>query len=158
MRYFLIDRVTELVPGKRIRGIKAVSLSEEILHDHFPGLPVFPGLLILEGAAQLSGFLLEATASRVGEMVRRAVLAQVRNAKFHSPAGPGDVIRFTAEISSLLEGAGLVSVRAEVDTRRIATAELTFILKTIEEPAVHEQRRALYGLWTRGLDPQPEIP
>lgn len=158
MRYFLIDRVTEIVPGKRIEGVKAVSLSEDVLHDHFPGLPVLPGLLILEGAAQLSGFLLEATVNRKGEAVRRAVLAQVKTAKFHSPVGPGELVRFSAEVSSLLEGAGLVRVRADVEDRRVATAELTFILKAIEEPEVHEQRRALYRLWTRGLEPRPEIP
>src|SRR5207244_2123277 len=46
MRYFLIDKVTEIVPGERIRGVKNVTLSDEILHDHFPDFPVMPGALI----------------------------------------------------------------------------------------------------------------
>ena len=46
MRYFLIDRVTELVVGERIRGIKAITLTDEVLHDHFPDYPVMPGMLM----------------------------------------------------------------------------------------------------------------
>src|SRR5262249_56251763 len=57
MRYFLVDKVTELVPGERIRGVKCVSLSDEVLHDHFPDFPVMPGALIVEAGAQLAGFL-----------------------------------------------------------------------------------------------------
>ena len=47
MRYFLIDKVTELVPGERARGVKNVTLSDETLHDHFPDHPIMPGALIL---------------------------------------------------------------------------------------------------------------
>ena len=88
MRYFLIDKVTELVPGERIRGVKCVTLSDEVLHDHFPDYPILPGALILEAGAQLAGFLLEATFNEPGRPPRRALLAQVRRAKFHEMTGP----------------------------------------------------------------------
>ena len=59
MRYYLIDKVTELSVGRRARGVKCATLTDEILHDHFPDFPMLPGALIVEAAAQLAGFLLE---------------------------------------------------------------------------------------------------
>jgi 3-hydroxyacyl-[acyl-carrier-protein] dehydratase len=157
MRYFLIDRVTEFVPGERARGVKAVSLSDEVLHDHFPDHPVMPGLLILEGAAQLAGFLLEATVNREDAPPRRAVLVQVRNAKFHAFAGPGDLLEFTVAVESILGDAGQVKADVTVAGRRVARADLTFVMMAIESERVHEQRRYLYSLWTRDMKPPPAI-
>lgn len=156
MRYFLIDKVTELVPGERARGVKNVSLSDEVLHDHFPDYPVMPGALILEAAAQLAGFLLEMTVNRPGEL-RRALLVQVELAKFHDTAGPGDQLELLVKISSLRDGAGQVTAEAGVGPKRIARAGLTFVLKAIDSERVHRQRRYLYQLWTRDLKPPVTI-
>ena len=86
MRYFLIDKVTDLVVGERARGVKNITLSDEILHDHFPDYPIMPGALILEAAAQLAGFLLEMTFNKAGAPLLRALLIQVQQAKFHETA------------------------------------------------------------------------
>src|SRR5947209_5326690 len=102
MRWFLIDKVTEIVPGERIRGVKCVTLSDEILHDHFPDFPVMPGVLLVEAAAQLAGFLLETTCN--GEAPDapplRALLVQVDRAKFREPCGPGDRLEIEARLVS----------------------------------------------------------
>ena len=90
MRYFLIDKITDLVIGERARGVKNISLTEEVLHDHFPDYPVMPGALIVEAAAQLGGFLVEMTVNREGTPPARAILAQIDRAKFYEAAGPGD--------------------------------------------------------------------
>src|SRR5438067_691906 len=90
MRYFLIDKVTELVLGTHARGVKNITLTDEVLHDHFPDHPIMPGALILEAAAQLAGFLLEVSFNQAGEPPRRALLVQIELAKFHDTAGPGD--------------------------------------------------------------------
>ena len=58
MRWFWIDRFTELQSGQYAKSIKNVTLAEEHLHDHFPGFPVMPGSLMLEGMAQTGGILL----------------------------------------------------------------------------------------------------
>ena len=51
MRYFLLDRVTDVVPGESARGIKNVTLTDDVLHDHFPDFPILPGALLVEAFA-----------------------------------------------------------------------------------------------------------
>jgi 3-hydroxyacyl-[acyl-carrier-protein] dehydratase len=157
MRYFLIDKVTELEVGRRVRGIKNITLSDEVLHDHFPDHPIMPGALIIEAAAQLGAFLLEMTVNQPGEPLQRALLVQIDLAKFHEPAGPGDQLDITATIQQQREHACQVGVLVQVGDRRVAQAGLTFVLKRIESERVHEQRRYIYQLWTRELQPRPTI-
>ena len=148
MRYFMIDKVTELQVGERVRGIKNITLSDEILHDHFPDYPIMPGALILESAAQLSGFLLEMT---FNEPKLRALMVQIQNAKFHETSGPGDQLDITSTIQSKLDAAARVDVDVRVGERQIVRAELTFVMKQIDSERLHEQRRNLYALWTKDL-------
>jgi len=157
MRYFLVDRVTELVPGERARGVKAVTLSDEVLHDHFPDYPVMPGMLLLEGAAQLAGFLLEMSLNDADAPARRALLVQVRDAKFHRPVGPGSCVDLAATIESVLADAARVRTEVSVAGERVAAATLVFSMQLIDREAVHRQRRRLYQLWTRDLDTCPPI-
>jgi 3-hydroxyacyl-[acyl-carrier-protein] dehydratase len=151
MRFFLIDKVTEIVPGRHVHGVKNVTLTDEILHDHFPDHPIMPGVLVIEAASQLAGFLLEVTLNRSGEPIRRALLVQVEVAKFHEPAGPGDQLDIAVRIESLHETAAQVVAEVSAGAKRIARAGLTFVMKTIESLRVHEQRRYIYKLWTRDL-------
>lgn len=161
MRYFLLDRVTELVPGERARGQKCVTLTDEVLHDHFPDHPILPGALIVEACAQLAGLLLEATFQREGDgqagPPRRALLAQIEKAKFHETCGPGDRLELLVTLDSRSEGAAQVTAAVEVDGRKVARARLTFVMKAIDSDAVHAQRRWLYRLWTKDLDPPPVL-
>ena len=153
MRYFLVDKVTQLIPGERIRGLKCVTLSDEVLHDHFPDFPVMPGALIVEAGAQLAGFLLEATFNEPGRPLRRALMVQIQDARFYETVGPGDTLDLTATLESRLEAAAQARVEAHVGEARVARATLTFVLKEIDSEKVHEQRRYVYRLWTRDLKP-----
>jgi len=47
VRYFLLDKITAFQPNTFARGVKNVSLSDEVLHDHFPDHPIFPGALLV---------------------------------------------------------------------------------------------------------------
>lgn len=152
MRYFLLDKVTELVPGERARGLKNVTLTDEVLHDHFPDLPVLPGALVIEAGAQLGGFLLEMTVNQADLPPKRAVLVQIQQAKFYKPAEPGDQIELVATLGSTLETAAQVRIEASIGGERSMRATITFMLRAVESERVHEQRRSLYRTWTRSLD------
>lgn len=157
MRYFLIDKVTELAVGDRVRGVKNITLSDEILHDHFPDFPILPGALILEASAQLAGFLLEMTFNKPEAPPLRALLVQVEQAKFYEICGPGDQLDIRVTLESKLEAAAQVMAQVHVGEKRVARAALTFLMKQIDQERVHNQRRYIYQLWTRELEPTPEI-
>ena len=156
MRYYLIDRITAFVPGEKALGLKAVSYESEVLHDHFPGYPVLPGALLVESMAQLSGFLIEMSVNTKAR-VRRALLVKIDEAKFHSLVEPGDCLTLEARFGEQMDDAVRTTVVATMGARKIATATLTFALKEIAIPAIHEQRKAIYQAWTRTCPNIPEI-
>jgi 3-hydroxyacyl-[acyl-carrier-protein] dehydratase len=122
MRWFWIDRFVEFVPGSRAKAIKNVTLAEEHLHDHFPGFPVMPGSLMLEGMAQTGGILLGQT-SGFNEIV---ILAKVPKVTFHSWACPGDTLTYTATLLDARPEGGMVECTAHVGERLVADAEIVF--------------------------------
>jgi len=148
VRYFLVDKITSFVPNESATGVKNVSLTDEVLHDHFPDYPILPGALIVEAMAQLAGFLLESGRADAPE---RAILAQIEKAKFHAPAEPGDQILLKVTLAQRLDAAAQVEAEAHVGERCIARARLTFMLRAIDSARVTEQRAMLYRIWTREL-------
>lgn len=122
MRWFWIDRYVEFEAGVQATAIKTVTLAEEHLHDHFPGAPVMPNSLILEGLAQTGGLLV----AQQADFARNVVLAKVSRATFHLPALPGDTLRYRAKIENLkVEGAS-VSLTSHIGDRLQAEADVFF--------------------------------
>jgi 3-hydroxymyristoyl/3-hydroxydecanoyl-(acyl carrier protein) dehydratase len=158
MRYFLLDKITAFESGTRAAGIKCVTLTDDVLHDHFPDHPVLPGALLIESMSQLGGFLVELSFHTGAGKVRRAVLAQIKEAKFHQACKPGDRLELEALIESQLPDAARVSVTASIGEQRVARAELTFGMRDVDSERVHEQRRQIYRIWTQDLNPPPSIP
>lgn len=107
MRWMWIDRVLEFVPGERAVAIKAVSFSEEHMHDHLPAdpgkdrvaLPIMPASLVIEGMAQISGVLIGKTLA----FSDKVVLAKVSVAELIADAIPGDTLRHTTAIERIDE-------------------------------------------------------
>ncbi len=130
MRWYWIDRFIEFESGKRARAVKNVSLAEEHLHDHFPGFPVMPGSLMIEGMAQTGGILL-------GEHYKfeyNVILAKVPKVTFHSWACPGDQLIYTAVLQDARVEGGSVKVTAEVGERLVADAEIMFVHLNSDDP------------------------
>lgn len=153
MKFYLLDLVTELEIGKEASGLKCITYTDEVLHDHFPGFPIYPGTLITEGVAQLSGFLLEMTFNQ-NEAIppKRALLVQIDKMKFHSVSGPGDRLLYHAQIESVIDDTALVNITVTCDGEKRAKGRLMFMLKEYNSDKVTEQRIDLYTVWTRKMD------
>lgn len=95
MRFSLIDRITELKTGDSIQAIKNLSLAEEYLHDHFPGFPIMPGVLMVEAMVQTSAWLLRATNDFEFSTV---VLKEAKAVKFNSFVSPGQTLVLTSSL------------------------------------------------------------
>ncbi len=122
MRWFWIDRFIEFESGSHAKAIKNITLAEEHLHDHFPGFPVMPGSLIIEGLAQTGGILL----GEANGFEHIVVLAKIPKATFHSWACPGDTLTYSARLIDMRDEGGTVECTAHVNDRLVAEAEIMF--------------------------------
>ena len=122
MRWIWIDAFIDFVSGKRASAIKNVTLAEDHLHDHFPGYPVMPPSLMIEGMAQTAGIL-------VGEargFEENVILAKIRAATFEDYAVPGDQLRYDAVLESVDERAAFTSGTVFKNGKRIGQVDLIF--------------------------------
>jgi 3-hydroxyacyl-[acyl-carrier-protein] dehydratase len=122
MRWIWIDRFLEFESGKRARALKNLSQAEDHFADHFPGFPIMPGSLILEGLAQTGGILVgEANGFR-----EKVVLAKITWARFHGEAVAGQRLVYDTEILNLRPEGASVQGRVYVEDRLLAEAEIFF--------------------------------
>jgi 3-hydroxyacyl-[acyl-carrier-protein] dehydratase len=122
MRWIWIDTFTEFESGKRAVAVKNVTQSEDHLHDHFPGYPVMPCSLMIEGMAQTAGIL-------VGEARRfeeKVLLAKIRRARFDDYCIPGDRINYEATIESIDDAAASTRGIVYRNQREIGAIDLMF--------------------------------
>ncbi|HWB00804.1 MAG TPA: 3-hydroxyacyl-ACP dehydratase FabZ family protein [Pirellulales bacterium] len=123
MRWIWIDKFIEFDSGRRARAIKNITLAEDHLHDHFPGYPVMPNSLIVEGLAQTGGLLV----GEVNQFQEKVILAKIPRVEFFFPAVPGDQLTYTATIEHLDENGGRVTATSHVGDRLQAEAEIVFV-------------------------------
>ena len=100
MKFVLIDKIVSLEPGKEIKAVKSVSLSEEYLADHFPTFPVLPGVLVLEGLIESASWLVRETEGFAHSMI---LLEEARNVKYKSFLAPGSQIEYTVSAKMIEE-------------------------------------------------------
>ncbi len=149
--FIFVDRVIEVEPGRLVRGIKNISINEQVFLTHFPDHPVYPGNLIIEALAQLSGFLVELSSNSKNSEIKRAALVQVEKANFRQPALVGDQLLLECMLDSSIGNAAKLNAVAKVEGNLIAKARLTFSLQSSVSENVHKQQRTLYKLWTQKL-------
>jgi 3-hydroxyacyl-[acyl-carrier-protein] dehydratase len=155
VRYILLDRIVELRPPEVARGIKCVSLSDDIFADHFPGFPVLPGALILEGLAQLAGTLLEATMRQRDRHDLHALLTMADRAKFRQVVRPGDRLDLEARVQRVTEDGGQAQTWARIGDKVVAEAQLSFGFAVVTNPAVLAKRKEYLNIWLTGSAEEP---
>ena len=123
--FLLVDRIAEIELGKRVIGLKNVTINEPFFEGHFPGHPIMPGVLILEAMAQVGGVLLVRSLSMQGQ--RKVVyFTGIEKARFRKPIVPGDQIRFEVDLLHLrkqmcrMKGVALVEGKVSTEAEMSA--------------------------------------
>jgi 3-hydroxyacyl-[acyl-carrier-protein] dehydratase len=119
----MVDRVTEIVPGKHIRGHKSVSYNEPWFPGHFPQRPIMPGVLILESLAQIGGILAHAT-DPFDPKDKLMLFLGIDKARFRHTVEPGDRLDLHVETLQRRSTVWKLRGRASVDGKVCAEAEL----------------------------------
>jgi 3-hydroxyacyl-[acyl-carrier-protein] dehydratase len=159
MRFNLVDQITELEPGRRLRAVKNLTLGEEYLADHFPTFPVMPGVLMLEALTEAGAWLL-----RISEDFRHSmiVLREAKNVKYGHFVDPGRQLAIKVEMSERNGNLATFKGNGEIEGNQAVSARLTLETYNLRDrdPALEPTDvklvahwRDLYRLLGRGLEP-----
>ena len=121
--FILVDRILEIMPGESIVGLKNVTINEPFFQGHFPSQPIMPGVLILEGMAQVGGLLAYITKP---EMVGKKLIyfAGIDSVRFRQKVVPGDQIVFKLNVLKCKGKIWKMAAKAFVDEILVAEAQL----------------------------------
>ena len=121
--FLLVDKIVEMEIGKRVVGIKNVTINEPFFQGHFPGHPIMPGVLIVEAIAQAGGLLLLTEVPNRDEMLM--VFTGIEKARFRRPVVPGDQLRIEVVVKAWRITAARLEGKAYVDGKVAAEATVT---------------------------------
>ncbi len=122
MRWIWIDKFIEFQSGRRAVAVKNVTLAEEHLHDHFPGFPVMPECLMIEGMAQTAGILV----GEARKFQEKVILAKIKKCVFFDFVRPGDTIKLEANVESITAEAASTTGKITCGEKLIAEIDLMF--------------------------------
>ena len=133
--FLLVDRIIDLIPGKKVVGIKNVTINEPFFSGHFPFRPVMPGVLQIEAMAQVGGILmLDAETNTNDKLI---FFTGINKAKFRKPVEPGDQIRFELEIVRHRSSMYVIAGKGFVDEDVVVEAELSAVV--VPRESIDEQ-------------------
>ncbi len=130
----MVDSVTDLEPGKRIRAVKNVTGNEIHFLGHFPEHAVMPGTMIVEAVGQAASILFAksmGTGTRPGEFL---VLGSINEMRFLKPVVPGDRMEMEVRVLKFIADFALVDVSASVNGTEVAKGKLGFARRGLENP------------------------
>jgi 3-hydroxyacyl-[acyl-carrier-protein] dehydratase len=152
MKFSMIDRIIELTPRERVVAVKAVSLAEEYLADHFPTFPVLPGVLMLEALVESAAWLVREAEAFASSVI---LLRYTRNVTFKSFVRPGNLLTLTVTCRRLAHGESDFDgvghcrqdevVRARFGLRHFSLGERDELQAPVDQRIV-EAARAKYAL------------
>ncbi len=125
--FLLVDRILEIEEGKRIVGLKNVTINEPFFQGHFPGHPIMPGVLIIESMAQVGGMLLMRTLADPTSKV--VYFMSLDNIKFRRPVRPGDQLRLELEVTQIRGATCRMRGVASVDGQVATEAEMAAMIR-----------------------------
>ena len=124
--FLLVDRITDVVKNETLTGYKNVSISENVFQGHFPGHPIYPGVMILEGMAQAGGILAFQSMDMTKEEAAQKVVyfMSIDKAKFRAPVKPGDKLEYRISVIKQKGAIWMLKGEAYVDDKMVSEAEL----------------------------------
>ncbi len=126
----LVDRITHFETMKVARGYKNLTMNEQFFQGHFPGMPLMPGVLMIEALAQLGGTII---LSKDDFLRRTAFLTGIDKAKFRRPVVPGDRLDMETTMLRSRSSMGWVAAEARVDGKLACSAELMFSVAEVAD-------------------------
>lgn len=142
MKFYLVDQIERIEPGKRIVTVKNLTAAEEYLADHFPAFPVMPGVMMLEACVQSAAWLVRLATDWQASMV---VLRTARNVRYASFVAPGDTLRIEATLDKLADGQATFACTGGVGAEKCVQAkiELRYFNLADTQPRLAEADRRI---------------
>lgn len=128
--FLLIDKVRELENGVRIVAVKNVTINEPFFQGHFPGRPIFPGVLILEAMAQAAGILIFKTVGQKPDEKSVYYYAGIDKARFKKPVLPGDQMEIEVRIERSVRSVWKLDCQARVGETVVCEASIMCTVRT----------------------------
>lgn len=124
--FLLVDKITECIPGQYVKGYKNLTMNESFFQGHYPGNPIFPGVLQIEAMAQCSAPLMLTLDEYKG---KTPLFASMDNVRFKGSVRPGDRFDMEIELLKLKGPIGKSHAKGYVDGQLVVEADMTVFMK-----------------------------